>query len=131
MTGGFDPMSYVLGQRSIDPNAEYYTKAQIDVLLAQKQNTLTFDDTPTDGSTNPVTSDGIYEAVNDVVKFATGTITAGSLTTTINFSGTLVYAFAVLSGSEILVNKTVNAGSIVFTLNEVLTNTVNCFVIYV
>ena len=28
---------------------------------------LTFDDTPTDGSTNPVTSDGIYEALQDVI----------------------------------------------------------------
>ena len=30
-------------------------------------STLTFDDTPTDGSTNPVTSDGIYEALQDVI----------------------------------------------------------------
>ena len=31
--------------------------------LSGKQNTLTFDSTPTDGSTNPVTSDGIFEAL--------------------------------------------------------------------
>lgn len=29
-----------------------------------KQNALTFDSTPTDGSTNPVTSDGIYDALS-------------------------------------------------------------------
>ena len=31
--------------------------------LAGKQNTLTFDTTPTDGSNNPVTSDGIFDAL--------------------------------------------------------------------
>lgn len=31
--------------------------------LAGKQNELTFDDAPTEGSSNPVTSDGIYKAV--------------------------------------------------------------------
>lgn len=40
--------------------------------LVNKQSKLTFDDTPTDGSTNPVTSDGIYEAIaakTDVVVY--------------------------------------------------------------
>lgn len=31
--------------------------------LALKQNTLTFDTTPTDGSTNPVTSNGVFDAL--------------------------------------------------------------------
>ena len=31
-----------------------------------KQNTLTFDLTPTDGSSNPVTSDGVYDALQDL-----------------------------------------------------------------
>lgn len=35
----------------------------LQLLLDTKQGTLTFDTTPTDGSTNPVTSDGIYEAI--------------------------------------------------------------------
>lgn len=34
--------------------------------LALKQDTLTFDSTPTDGSTNPVTSQGIYAAISAV-----------------------------------------------------------------
>ena len=41
----------------------YYTKAQADVLLAAKQNTLTFDAAPTSGSDNPVTSGGVYTAL--------------------------------------------------------------------
>lgn len=35
--------------------------------LDAKQNVLTFDSTPTDGSTNPVTSDGIYDAIQAAV----------------------------------------------------------------
>lgn len=34
--------------------------------LAGKQNTLTFDTTPTENSTNPVTSDGVYDALQAV-----------------------------------------------------------------
>lgn len=34
--------------------------------LAGKQNTLTFDDTPTDGSNNPVKSNGIYDSEKDI-----------------------------------------------------------------
>lgn len=40
--------------------------------LVNKQSKLTFDDTPTQGSTNPVTSDGIYDAImakTDVVVY--------------------------------------------------------------
>ena len=43
---------------------ESYTKTQIDELLALKENKLTFDSTPTDGSTNPVTSNGVYDALD-------------------------------------------------------------------
>ena len=39
------------------------TAAQLDVLFAQKQNTLTFDDTPTLNSNNPVKSNGINGAI--------------------------------------------------------------------
>lgn len=37
-----------------------YTKAEIDALLNAKQDVLTFDATPTQNSTNPVTSGGIW-----------------------------------------------------------------------
>lgn len=41
-----------------------YTKAEEEALLATKQNTLTFDTTPTAGSTNPATSGGIATALD-------------------------------------------------------------------
>ena len=40
-------------------------KAALDALLDSKQDVLTFDNTPTLGSTNPVTSDGIKVAIDD------------------------------------------------------------------
>ena len=53
--------------------AKAYTDAQVgalrtytDAQLALKQDLLTFDFTPTDGSSNPVTSDGVYDAITAV-----------------------------------------------------------------
>ena len=40
------------------------TATELATQLAAKQNALTFDTTPTEGSTNPVTSDGIKEAID-------------------------------------------------------------------
>lgn len=51
-------------------NSTYATKTE----LNNKQNTLTFDTTPKSGSTNPVTSDGIYKAIK-----ASGAISGDSL----------------------------------------------------
>ena len=45
----------------------YYTKTAMDALLAAKQDKLTFDLTPTNNSQNPVTSDGIYDAIQTAV----------------------------------------------------------------
>lgn len=42
------------------------TTAFVQTGLAGKQNTLTFDTTPTSGSTNPVTSGGVYEKLGAV-----------------------------------------------------------------
>lgn len=46
---------------------DVYTKAQIDTMMAAKQDTLTFDDTPTTGSNNPVKSKGIKSYVDTAV----------------------------------------------------------------
>ena len=43
----------------------YYTKTEVDAALANKQNTLTFDNTPTASSNNPVKSGGIFTALED------------------------------------------------------------------
>lgn len=51
----------------IGQEGPYYTKSETDAFLQGKQNTLTFDTTPTSGSTNPVTSGGIYTYINTIV----------------------------------------------------------------
>ena len=44
------------------PQATTYTKTEVDNLLGQKQDTLTFDNAPTEGSDDPVKSGGVYAA---------------------------------------------------------------------
>ena len=44
----------------------YATKTELTNGLAGKQNNLTFDSAPTSGSSNPVTSGGVYSAINTV-----------------------------------------------------------------
>jgi hypothetical protein len=46
------------------------------------QEKLTFDTTPTSGSTNPVTSDGIYKAISNVSSSSSGTIDTNNLALT-------------------------------------------------
>lgn len=46
------------------PSVDTYTKAEINTLLTGKQDTLTFDQVPTPGSSNPVTSSGIIAAMS-------------------------------------------------------------------
>lgn len=56
------------------------TKGWVNTGLNKKQNTLTFDTTPTSGSTNPVTSGGVYTSLSgkqDTLTFDT-TPTSGS-----------------------------------------------------
>ncbi|MBQ8643525.1 MAG: hypothetical protein IJ469_02555, partial [Candidatus Methanomethylophilaceae archaeon] len=45
---------------------DYATNTALTNGLNSKQNTLTFDSTPTSGSTNPVTSGGVYSAINTI-----------------------------------------------------------------
>jgi hypothetical protein len=46
-----------------------YTDEQIDSMIAQKQDTLTIDSEPTSGSDNPVTSGGVYTAIDGKIGF--------------------------------------------------------------
>lgn len=44
--------------------ADHSTLTTLKTTVAGKQDKLTFDSTPTSGSTNPVTSGGVYSAIN-------------------------------------------------------------------
>ena len=47
----------------VDADKKLIIQSELDDAMATKQDTLTFDDTPTDGSNNPVKSNGIYDAL--------------------------------------------------------------------
>ena len=51
-----------LGTTDIDLS-DYYTKSETNTLLSGKQDTLTFDNAPTQNSNNPVKSGGVYTAL--------------------------------------------------------------------
>lgn len=44
-----------------------YTKSEVDTLLSAKQDTLTFDTVPTEDSTNPVESGGVWSPLSELV----------------------------------------------------------------
>lgn len=52
----------LIGTTEVDLS-NYYTRAQVEALLTNKQDELTFDTTPTINSINPVTSGGLYTAL--------------------------------------------------------------------
>jgi len=51
----------------IGSEGPFYTKSEVNTLLLEKQNTLTFDTTPTSGSSNPVTSGGVKVYVDTII----------------------------------------------------------------
>lgn len=53
-------------------NTDATSKSYVDTGLSGKQDTLTFDTTPTSASTNPVTSGGVYTALGNKVDKVTG-----------------------------------------------------------
>jgi len=53
-------------------DAIHNKNAAQDVVIASKQDQLTFDATPTEDSGNPVTSDGIFKSLADVIEIAEG-----------------------------------------------------------
>jgi hypothetical protein len=53
-------------------------QTDLQIALDAKQNNLTFDTTPTSGSTNPVTSGGVYTFVNTAITNAITTAIGGS-----------------------------------------------------
>lgn len=56
-----------MATKFLDAAGLKYAVAKIRKWVNAKQDKLTFDSTPTSGSSNPVTSDGIYQAINSGV----------------------------------------------------------------
>ena len=60
------------GWVELNPKTEISQVNGLQTALNGKQATLTFDSTPTDSSTNPVTSGGVYTSIQNVVAIAEG-----------------------------------------------------------
>lgn len=101
--GGFDPVSYLMGQRSVDPNAEYYTKAQADVLLNKKQNNL---------------------------QYETDTIATNEKTVTINYDGTFINAYVLENNTIVACDISVTLSSVTFTVKNKPSTALTCVVVY-
>jgi hypothetical protein len=82
------------------------------------------------GDTGFVTGGDVYTAVNGVIKTATGTIGTNATTVTVNYSGTLINAYATISGKMCVVDITPNASNVVFTVAASPSSAVTCMVIY-
>jgi hypothetical protein len=66
-------------------NLEVYSTGEVDMALGLKQDTLTFDSTPTDGSNNPVTSNGVFDSLAlkaDILDLVNSKVLAADITTT-------------------------------------------------
>lgn len=79
----------------IQDNKDLVTKEYVDTGLSGKQDTLTFDTTPTANSTNPVTSGGIKSALTNLIKTKTEDATIdenGYFTTTLPTASAAIIA---------------------------------------
>ena len=129
--------SYVTSTALTAELANFYTKSEMNTALALKQGTLTFDATPTVGSVNPVTSNGIYRLVSNMAKsktvsidFGTGNDTAqwvnayGVRLTIVNLVGTNISKVKVSHGSSLQVEYNIGEVSIDVLDSEVVTVTI-------
>lgn len=106
-------------------NLQAATKKYVDDGLATKQGTLTFDSTPTSGSTNPVTSGGVYSAIPRVVSALTndsGYQTASQVETAIN---TKIASAYIYKGSVATYNDLPASGNVIGDVYDVQSTGVN------
>ena len=104
--------------------SNYYTKTQMDASLLLKQDALTFDSAPTAGSINPVTSGGVYTALQNVDVPVATTQTAGKVkpdgtTITVDSNGVISGANTLEGGNLISIDDdAINADIFVGTNAE-------------
>ena len=120
----------------------YATKTELNNGLSGKQNTLTFDSAPTSGSTNPVTSGGVFSAINTLstavstlegkvenlegeVSTAKSYLTVTVTSATGNVTGRVITATP-SEGSADTTATVGSGGSVTMTLNATSQYTVGC-----
>ena len=102
-----------IGNTDVDLS-NYYTKSETDTLLSAKQNTLTFDNSPTSGSNNPVKSGGVYTALGNKVD-----VVSGKGLSTNDFTTTLKDKLdGIASGAQVNVIETVKKNGTALTVTS-------------
>ena len=83
LKGNIEALNTGKAEASHNHDDRYYTESEMDTKLSGKQNTLTFDSTPTASSANPVTSGGIKTyADNKILYFYQQSTSTTSAATT-------------------------------------------------
>ena len=73
----------------------------------------------------------VVAGITCLVKTATGTISTSATSATVNFTGTLIGAFAVMSGSMVIVDVAPSASSVTFSVAAAPSAAVTCTVVYI
>lgn len=87
----------------------------------------------TDDSTAIPTAAAVYAALGSAgsgVSVATGTIGTSATSASVSFSGTVLGAFATMSGAIVMVDISIGSSSVTFTTASAPSATVTCVVIY-
>ena len=83
-----------------------------------------------DSTTIPTTA-AVNTAVTGLVKTASGTISTSQTSASVSYSGTLINAYATMSGSIVQLDKAVAASSVTFSTAASPASAVTCTVVYV
>lgn len=84
-----------------------------------------------DDDTSIPTAGAVYDAVTGLIKTATGTIGTSATSATVNFSGTLINAYATMGGNVVMLDIAPGSSSVVFTCAAAPSAAVTCVVVYV
>lgn len=107
------------------------SQAAVTAALSEKQNSLTFDSTPTSGSTNPVTSGGIHSAIAGLIKTATGTISTSATSAAVSYTGTVLATRSTMSNEEVITDVTISSSAVTFATAAAPASAITCTVIYI
>ena len=71
-----------------------------------------------------------FSQLQGLIKIATGTIATNASSAIVSFTGTLIHAFAIMSGEEVQLDKTISSGSVTFATASNPASTITCTVVY-
>ena len=81
-------------------------------------------------TTTAMTQKATTDAINGLIKTATGTITTAQTSREVAFTGTLINAYATMGGEEIQCDKAIAANKVTFTTAAAPSANVTCVVVY-